>query len=307
MVTGILISCSKANFDLPQQEMLLDVGVTYNNKVDILFMVDNSSSMLQYQRRLESQVDRLVLSLNQKALDYRIAVVTSDLRPGGSGGRLIGSPSYLTSLTPNIQNLLRSRIVLGQTGSDIESGLGSIRQALSSVSGSKFLRSDALLAMVILTNEDDYSLGTIREYRDFFDNLKNQVPGFKRGWILNFIGVISIDGNCRTTADFKEAGLRYMALSDISGGIKASICDTDLSMAVSNLEKRIVQILSEYKLDKVPDLATLKVYINEVLVPQDSTNGWVYLASSNSIQFQGNFLPKATDRIRIDYKPAGGN
>jgi hypothetical protein len=304
---GVLSSCSKANFDLPQQEMLLDAGVTYNNKVDILLMVDNSSSMLQYQRRLESQVDRFVLSLNQKALDYRIAVVSSDLRPSGSGGRLIGSPSYLTSSTPDIQKLLRSRIVLGQTGSDIESGLGSLRQALSNASGSEFLRSDALLAMVILTNEDDYSLGSISEYRDFFDSLKTQVPGFTRGWILNFIGVISIDGNCRTTADFKEVGLRYMTLSQLSGGINASICDTDLSSAVSNLEKRIVQILSEYKLEKIPDLTTLRVYINEVLVPQDPTNGWVYLATSNSIQFQGNFLPKATDRIRIDYKPDGGN
>jgi len=291
---------------LPQQ-LLLDAGVTYNNKVDILFMIDNSSSMLQYQKRLESQVTPLISSLNQKGLDYRIAVVSSDLRSSGSGGRLLGSPSYLFSQTPNLESLLRSRLVLGQTGSDIESGLGSIRQALTQNSGQEFLRKDALLAMVILTNEDDYSLGSVSEYRDFFDSIKSGVPGFDRGWVMNFIGVVSIDGNCRTTADFKEAGLRYMALVDSSDGIKASICDTDLSSAISNLEKRIVQILSEYKLQKIPDLKTIKVYINNSAVPQNDINGWSYIEINNSIRFNGRYLPKATDRLRIDYKPIGGD
>jgi len=301
-----LWSCSQASFDVPKQQLLFDAGVTFNNKVDLIFMVDNSSSMLQFQRRLESQVDHLVVALNQKGLDYRIAVVSSDLRPSGSGGRLLGAPNFLTKTTPNLINLLRSRLVLGQTGSDIESGLGSLRQALMTGSGAEFLRPSALLAIVVLTNEDDYSLGSVSEYRDYFDVVKNQVPGFSRGWMLNFIGVVSIDGNCRTVASFKEAGLRYMALADISGGIKASICDTDLSAAVSNLEKRIVQVLSEYKLAKIPDLTTVRVYINGSMVPKNDQNGWLYLEASNSIQFQGEFLPTATDRIRIDYKPLEG-
>lgn len=301
------VSCSQSSFDLPQEELLFDAGVTYNNKVDILFMIDNSSSMLQYQRRLESQVDRLIGALNEKSLDYRIAVVSSDLRSSGSGGRLLGNPSFLVQSSSDLIGALKSRLVLGQAGSDIESGLGSIRQALSTTTGAEFLRSEALLAMVVLSNEDDYSLGSISEYREFLDEKKNQVPGFDRGWMLNFIGVVDIDGNCSTTADFKESGLRYLELSRDSGGINSSICDTDLSTAVANLQTRIVQVLSEYKLDRIPNLETLKVFSNGVLVPQSAENGWDYNDQNNSIQFYGAYLPKATDKIRIDYKPLGGD
>lgn len=300
--------CSSPEFDIPSQQEKFNATPSYNNKVDIVFMVDNSSSMLVYQQRLSQQVQGLIESLNLKNLDYRIAVVSSDLRPTGSGGRLIGNPPFYFNGTPNIVSLLSQRLVIGQTGSDIESGLGSLKAALSTeASKNLFLRSDAVLAMIVLTNEDDYSLGSVNEYKTYFEELKPSVSGASQGWILNFIGVVDIDGNCRTTADFKEAGLRYMALADLSGGVKASICETNLAGAVLNLEKKLVQILSEFRLNRPPLVESIKVYINNSEVPKNEINGWSYQEQRNSVLFHGSFLPGAFDTIRVDFTPSGGN
>lgn len=299
--------CSEATFDLPEQVAQFDAEASYNNKVDILFMIDNSSSMLVYQNRLSQEASSLVQSLNSKGLDYRIAVTSSDLRSNGSGGRLLGNPVFFDRSTPDLANLLRNRLVLGQSGSDIESGLGSLQRALSSYSANEFLRSDALLAVIVLSNEDDYSIGSIDEYKNFFDQQRPPISGFDKSWIFNFIGVLSIDGNCRTTADFKEAGLRYMQLVEWTNGYQASICDSSLSQAVSNLEKKLVQVMSEFRLGQIPLPSSLRVFINDKLISEDETNGWTYLASKNSIIFNGSSIPSAFDRIRIDFSPLGGN
>ncbi len=308
LLLSSVFSCSSAVFDVPPEVEDFSAEVTYNNKVDILFMIDNSSSMGLYQQRLANQVELLLNSLNSKGLDYQMAVVSSDMRPGGSGGKLIGSPAVLTQATPNLLSLLKERFSLGQGGSDLESGLGSIKDGLEKFGvSSGFLRQDAILALVALTNEDDYSLGDVSDYKLFFDELKPSVPGFAQGWLFNFIGVVSIDGQCKTTAEFKEAGLRYMELADISGGGKNSVCESDLGTAVSNLEHKIVQVLSEFKLNNEPDINSIKVYLNNVLVPQSDSNGWTYQGSRQSIVFHGKYLPGAFDKIRVDFDPSGGN
>lgn len=307
MALVTLHSCSTALFDLPEQVEQFNAQASYNNKVDIIFMIDNSSSMLVYQKRLSQEAASLIQSLNNKGLDYRIAVTSSDLRSNGTGGRLIGLTPYIDRGTPQLIDELKSRIIIGQSGSDIESGLGSLKKALTSTAANDFLREDALLAVIVLSNEDDYSLGELSDYHLFFQNLRPSVSGFDQGWIFNFIGVLSINGDCRTTADFKEAGLRYMQMVEWSNGYQASICDSTLTLAVSNLEKRLVQVLSTFKLQQVPLLSSLRVYINDKLIVEDPLNGWSYQPTGNAIVFNGQALPSAFDRIRIDFSPAGGN
>jgi hypothetical protein len=310
LALAVCAACSKQEFGLPDQSQNFSAGVTYNNKVDVILMVDNSSSMLQYQNKFATEVPAMVNSLNSLGLDYHIAVVTSDMRTGGNGGRFVGTPRYLTKSTPNLVGILQSRVTIGQNGSDLERGLESIKTVLQPSylggEGAGFFRDDALLAMIVLTNEDDYSTDSVSSLEAFFDALKPPFKGTTKSWVMNFIGVVTIDGQCRTTADFKEAGLRYMALADYTGGIKNSVCDTSLSTAVSNVRKRIVEIMSEYKLDRPPVLSSIHVTINGVTVPQDATNGWTYHSDTNSIRFHGSAQPGAFDSVKVDYTPASG-
>ena len=311
MVGGSLLACSSQNFGVPDSSQQFAASVQYNNKVDIIMMMDNSSSMLQYQTKFANEVPSMLANLNQQGLDYHIAVVTTDMRPSGNGGQLIGTPNFLTNSTPNLTALLQSRVTIGEAGSDLERGLQSIETVLQpsylTGNGAGFLRDDALLAMVALSNEDDSSADSVATLETFFDSLKRPFPNGSKSWIMNFVGVLSIDGQCATTADYKEAGLRWMELTEYSGGIESSICDTTLALAVANIRSRIVEVLSEYPLKSKPILSSIAVHENGALVPMDATNGWTYDAATNSIRFHGTYLPAATSNLHVDYSPDGGN
>ncbi|MEN0060007.1 MAG: hypothetical protein AAGB31_14295, partial [Bdellovibrio sp.] len=160
---AVLTACSQeVAFDLPQTNNTFEGNVSYNNKVDILWIVDNSSSMLQPQRNLSNQIPSLVSKLNQLKMDYHMAVVTTSM--GGTnpdGGKFIGSPKYVTSTTPNLVSTLTSRMVIGEAGSNNERGLESMATALSASylanEGKGFFREDALLVVIALSDEDDKS------------------------------------------------------------------------------------------------------------------------------------------------------
>src|SRR5690606_33752866 len=119
------LACSKHQYSLPEDKKDFKQNVTYNNKVDILLMIDNSSSMGLYQDRLASQVGGMISALDSLGMDYQIAVATSDMRAHGNGGMFVGSPRILNKSTPSLEGHLRNRIQIGTSGSDLERGLES--------------------------------------------------------------------------------------------------------------------------------------------------------------------------------------
>lgn len=317
VAASFLVACSDSvQFDLPETQDNFGQSVTYNNKVDILWIVDNSTSMLKHQQRLSEQVPDLVSKLNALKMDYHMAVVTTSM--GGDnpdGGKFIGSPKYVTSATPNLVNTLKSRMIVGEAGSNLERGLESMERSLSSGylanEGRGFFRDDALLVVIALSDEDDFSKSNssagISYYTSFLDGIKAPWVDGSRSWVFNFIGVLSLTSQCKTFNDFASAGLSYMGLADVSGGVKESICSTSLSSAVTNIRARIYQILTDFKLSTVPVIETIAVTINGAAVPRSTVNGWDYLEASNSIRFYGSAVPAADASIKVDFKPKNAN
>lgn len=303
-----LTACQGQSFDLPPASVEYGQVVTYNRKVDILIMVDNSSSMLQYQNKFSAQVPDMLNRLNAIGMDYQIGVTTSDMRSAGTGGQLFGNPKYITKNTPNAAALLQNMIRVGESGSDLERGISSVYQLLQpsylAGEGAGFIRKDALLGLVFLTNEDDYSQNAVADYKAYFDTIKPLYKGNQRGWIANFIGVLSIDGDCQTTPDFKEAGLRYMALATASGGVKESICRSSLSNAIRSIGARIEQVLTEFYLQRRPVVDSITVSIGGKSIPMDPVNGWTYHEDGNFIRMHGTSIPGENQSVLIDFQPA---
>jgi hypothetical protein len=172
-----------------------------SNKVDILLMVDNSSSMTEMQQKLYAQLPNFVLSINSNlpaSASLHIGVVSSDMgAPGdqvssigctsaGDAGQLQSMPrgtctasslaagaSYISNadMMPNytdanLGDVLQCIALLGDRGCGFEHQLASIDRALGAdgspppASNVGFLRPDAYLAIVMLTNEDDCSAPT---------------------------------------------------------------------------------------------------------------------------------------------------
>lgn len=303
----ILTACQNQNFDLPPSTLEYGQVVTYNRKVDILIMVDNSSSMLQYQNKFSTQVPEMIARLNAIGMDYQIGVTTSDMRASGTGGQLFGNPKFITKNTPNGVAILQNMIRVGESGSDLERGISSVYQLLQpgylAGEGAGFIRQDALLGLVFLTNEDDYSQNAVADYKAYFDSIKPLYKGNQRGWIANFIGVVSIDGECQTTPDFKEAGLRYMSLVTSSGGVKESICRSSLSNAIKSIGARIEQVLTEFYLQRKPVLDTITVTVGGKAILEDPVNGWTYHEDGNFIRMHGTSIPGENQSVVIDFQP----
>jgi hypothetical protein len=148
-------------------------------KADILFVVDDSAGMTGYQLSLNQAMATLESTLGSTA-DYRVGVITTDLGTpfnlpncGGCGddATLQSQPFLSSCLAPLTKYLENKKGVKSYTGS-----LANAFKCLSSVGTNgcgfeqplesaaifltnpqSFIRSDASLVLVILTNEDDCS------------------------------------------------------------------------------------------------------------------------------------------------------
>lgn len=312
LLTVGLAACSQPNFGLPAASENFGQSVTYNNKVDILWIVDNSTSMGRHQAALGQAAPAMVQKLNDLKMDYHMAVITTSMGLGGDGGKFMGSPAVLTNSTPNLSSVLAQRLMQGEAGANLERGIDSMLTTLSpaymySAVGQSFFRDDALLAIIALSDEDDQSARTLDYVSNFLDGVKPRWADGNRAWMMNFIGVLQLTNVCRTYNAYSDPGQFYMDLADISGGVKESICTDDFSGVVTNIRARIVQILTDFKLKSIPVVSSIKVYINGTLVPQSSVNGWTYESVGNLVRFHGTAVPPADAAIKVDFDPAQAN
>jgi hypothetical protein len=181
------------------------VPAALNSQLDIVFMIDNSSSMLPLQAKFIEAIPAFMNTLktvphvagaNPGLPDVHIGVVSSDTGPGkfdlpqshcpfgGDHGQFqsvprgtcVASPfknvsdhflsasmnQTITNYTGDIGNALACIAALGDQGCTFEGQLKSVRWALDPFnlpsSNEGFLRLDAALAVILLTNEDDCSV-----------------------------------------------------------------------------------------------------------------------------------------------------
>lgn len=306
----ILSACNKQNYSYEEQSISFGQSVILNNQVDILILVDNSPSMRPYQEKLSKEVGTFLKTLNSVEMDYRIAVITTDMRTGGNGGRFLGTQKVLSKATANLEAELSKRIIVGESGSSLERGLESIETVLSpsylNSEGAGFLRSEAVLAIIALSNEDDYSNKSVEHYKSVIDTAKPKFANGSNSWLLNFIGITSLKSPCQTSLNstYIDPGERWMELASATNGVSEEICTSSLGAAVSNINKRIVEVITDYALSTKPNVETIRVFRNSEAVPRSTVDGWDYVEAKNVIRFYGSYVPKSSDKMSVDFTPA---
>lgn len=317
-IVATLSGCSNraTSFALPSEQDSFSGKVFYNNKVDILFVVDNSKSMLQYQQRLASQMQNMISTLNSLKMDYRVAVTTSTMSSDSSTypltRKLVGTPVYLTS--SNI-SLLTERIIVGESGSDLERSLDAMRLVtstsyLSSI-GSDFIRSDALLSVVFISDERDQSseFGNPNT-NDFVTYLDSRKPDFETGgkaWLVNYIGILT-NQSCDILGGSVSVGTQFINLVTASNGVKSSICNADLSGAVSNIKARIIDQITAYRFKSEPNKSSIAVTVGSRTIYEDAVNGWTLESETITgakkffLKFHGDSIPAADENVDVKFK-----
>lgn len=325
-----------ANFSILAAGQGTFQGSTANNKVDILWVIDNSGSMLTKQQRLATGFNSFSSVFVNKGFDFNMAIVTSDTRAvaaGGQAGQFQGAPSVITESTLNFANVFQNNVQVGQTGDSAAKEIQAIELAtgaLLSTTNTGFLRSDAHLAVIILSDADDNdSAGAGSTTTTLINHLNTLKPDlfdvisrtYKKNYTVSAVAVNSMtdtdcydmdkdgavdnDGNGDGIPDVQlyEEGVKFKTLVNATNGSFASICKADFSDGLNTISQRIAEAITEIKLARVPQVSTISVLFNGNSVPQDATHGWTYDSSGNKIVFHGNYIPMDNTSIQIGYIP----
>ncbi|MFT3696043.1 MAG: hypothetical protein QM831_23095 [Kofleriaceae bacterium] len=244
------------------------------NKMDIVFVVDDSGSMSEEQTNLHANFPMFATVLSQyrtmdgQALDFRIGITTTGKHEhydpiggiqlpdenGPNGGfehqSGCGTGLWLDQTDGNLMSDLSCRANVGTTGSSQEMPMLMAKRAVSDriMDGTNgaFLRDDALLAAVMITDEDDSSntddslsvplAGITPNWNpsdevQFFDTLK----GNRTRWAA---AVIAGETDCMSNLGSAVEATRLQefvtdANSNSTQAVFSSICDGDLSIGLS--------------------------------------------------------------------------
>lgn len=297
-------------------------------EVDILFVIDNSCSMSAEQASLTQNFESFIGFADTQALDYRIAVVSTDVDscptpvpPERPAGMEQGRCGYFADGSANGQRDPNWRLITpderpspaaafsaiatqGINGSGAERGLQAAYNALSSprITGwnSGFLRPDAYLALIFIADEDDQSTNTV----DFFVNYFLAIKGFRNTHLFSASAIV---GDVPTGCGGMQAepGTRYTQIAEATGGVVESICTADWAVALENLGLSVFGYKSRFFLANQPIPSSVEVTIDGVPVAATSASGqvrWSYDSTTNSLAFAALAIPEPGSEIVITYR-----
>ncbi len=284
----------------------VDVQRQADGIVDILWVVDDSGSMANQRQTLTQNFSRFLNELLALQVQFHIGVISTNFNDLGV---LRGTTPIITNATPDPGNVFLQNTTF-PTGSRarLEQGLRMMELALTepSVSGPNagFLRPNAALAVIVVTDEDDGSYGETAYYARLLRSLKG--PGNENLSSLSIIGGTTPDGCFPPGEEIYFGGLaepafRYSAVATRTGGIIGSICDVSFESTLVKIAAALNTLRRVFPLSLEPDPATLNVLVNGAPVPKDVVNGWQYRAETRSVTFLGNYVPPPGAILRFEY------
>ncbi len=260
-------------------------------KIDFVFVIDNSGSMSEEQQNLATNFPRFVQAIESfrnksgLPLDYRIAVTTTGIThnitlnvptpPGfpfplppqainerGDDGAFLQKSScnmtrrWLEKGDANVAQSFACIAKVGTNGPSFEMPLEATKRSLNDRvtdgTNAGFLRQDALLAVILLTDEEDCSvpLATftaegdncapppagappISDYVAMLDTVKGGGAAGRSRWAS---AVIAGETDCDSTFGSAEKATRLLDFVRQAGSnsVFSSICSGDLSGALTN-------------------------------------------------------------------------
>jgi hypothetical protein len=249
-------------------------------------------------------------------------VITTDVENNGMKGKLQGNPKIVTP-NANAEAQFINNVQVGDSGmGSQESGLEAAHMALSlpnlyegsspcantsdcaslgdlqciagscKGSNSGFLREDAALELVFISDEEDQSSGPLSFYIDFFKSIK----GFANESMMHAHSIVGTSGDtCEA-----DVGNRYIEVATQTGGKIGSICAPNFANVLASIGDVAFGLKVQFFLSAVADAPTVQVWVDG----QECTDGWVYDAPTNSVIFDenGDCMPEEGQNIDVHYK-----
>ncbi len=243
-------------------------------KLDILFCVDNSTSMSEEQRRLGRRFNSFISAIRD--FDYQIGFVTSDMSGNGptQGGQLLkvaGTSSYiLRSGDSGQNNKFKNTIQRPEVGNGDERCIYSLITALNN-NEYGIIRSDADLGIIIISDENERSNGNTFGYpleagKDRASDLIDTARRIKGDQQVTVHAIVvdpgpPVDSKClqeqaaQGTNATPYYGHEYAAAARVTGGRVGSVCADDYATQLEEISRTLVRTTSSIDLKCTPDLS----------------------------------------------------
>ncbi len=307
-------------------------------EVDVLFVIDNSGSMGEEQSNLSRNFSAFISAARTWDTDFQIGVVTTQVEgnvddpTGGTRqpGQLLGNPRIITPTTPSYETAFsrNARVGTGDPGT-AESGLESARLALVDpqitdldapcdadcvepymcVSGRcggynrTFLRENASLEIIFVSDEEDQSNASEAFFIDFFRSIKGEFNDA----LFHASAIAGPRGGCSSSDGDAAAGDRYINVAEATNGGVASICDREFATALANIGNRAFGLRRQFALSRVADPASVQVFNLSSCsggTRTPSSSGWTFDRTSNSIIWAEGSEPGADTCFEVEYEAA---
>lgn len=295
-----------------------------SNRIDVLFVVDNSESMVEEQPRLKAAMPAFLAAARAAGMDMQVGVTTTGLREvpggncpggvrGGEAGRLFpvdhSRPRVVTPTAPFAAQTLQQNVEVGFCHS-YEQAFEAMKLALSPPlvdshddprtpepldGNAGFYRDEAALAVVFVSDEDDHSGADVDDYVDFLRRLKGPNQPHR-------VSAYAIAPTAQGCATAGGQGHRYAEIAARTGGEVLSVCEPDFSPALARVAGRAFGPQEAFALSEIPVEATLEVFVDGRAV----TAGWQYRAADNTVLFDAGSVPAAGARIQVVYDAVCG-
>ncbi len=279
-----------------------------NPLADVLFVVDNSCSMDQEQANLGSNLGAFLAFAQSQGIDYQIAVTTTDVDPGGEDGRFVGTTRIITPATPNASTVFQQNVNRGTGGSGIEQGFAASYLALSdpliNTWNAGFLRPDASLAVIYVSDEIDQS----PQASSFYENFLRNIKGFANSTLFSASAVVGTTNPvCNGPGGSAEYAPNYISVANNTGGVVESICAANWGQTLANIGLNSFGLKRQFTLSSQPVPVTIAVSVDGAQIPSTTAGGqvnWTYDMGTNSVVFSASAVPQANSTIEITYTVA---
>lgn len=305
-----------------------------NNKIDFLIVFDDSKSMLPDNLKLASKLQGFLNDLKNSGIDWQMCSTVTRAREvnsqllWGTSKNWVGNPDttipwVLKSSVSNLTQIFSSTVTeigAGHVGTDDERAIKAAWHHIDYKQYNSCYRDNAALAVVILSDEDERSVGGdqkqiyyINEYKELEtqdqpQELVNKVKlsfGNDKRFTVNSIIVKPGDAACKQLQDsqvtsegaaISHYGIKYDELSKLTGGASTSICESDFSANLYYFKDKIIDSLSSVPLECAP-VGGVQVEITPTLGGTLTTQ-----IENNTLKFS-TAIP-AGRTIKLNYKCA---
>ncbi|MBT3220171.1 MAG: VWA domain-containing protein [Proteobacteria bacterium] len=294
-----------------------------NNEVDLLWVVDNSNSMKEEQVSLADGFSTFIQEMEETGTDFHLGVITTSFDTGDlNRGKLLGDPPVITQNDDYVA-AFKSRVQVGGGGSQKEKGLEAATYAVSPVMttgpNSGFLRPDAQLLILVVSDEDDCSDGGVLDndppeacytkedelipVTEFVVELRELKASADLVMLSAIVGPLETEAaGCNDT----WPGHRYMEVAKYTGGQTANICETEWGNMLWELGLNASGVASSFKTSRAAQPDSIEVYVDDVEIEESASNGWTYDSDTWYLHFHQTAIPPRGSEIKCTYEILAG-